>query len=52
MPWSIKKKGNKWVVYNEDTGHIKGIHKTKKGARQQQKALYANVPESWRKNRK
>jgi hypothetical protein len=31
-------------VVNPDTGKVYGIHASKKKAREQQKALYANAP--------
>lgn len=45
MPYSIKKKGDKWVVYNKESGKIMGTHKSKEKAKEQIKALYANVKE-------
>lgn len=46
MPYNVKKKGNKWIVYNPDTGKIYGTHPTRKDAEAQQKALYVNAPPS------
>lgn len=46
MPWVIKKAGSKWRVQNQDTGRVTGTFSTFQAARDQQKALYANVPES------
>lgn len=42
-PYYIEQKDGKWVVVN-DEGHVKGTFDSKEQARQQQKALYANVP--------
>lgn len=35
-----------WAVFNSDTGDVRGCHPSKKAARQQQKALYRNVPDA------
>jgi len=54
MPYSIREDdsrcpaGKKWSVVNSDTGDLKGCHPSKDSARQQQKALYANVPDAGR----
>lgn len=40
MPYSIQKKGNKFVVKNTETGDVKGTHKTKMGAKKQVRLLY------------
>lgn len=42
MPYKIRKKGDKWEVYNPDTGKVYGTHDTKSDAEDQVKALYAN----------
>jgi len=52
MPWAIRKRGNKWVVINSETGDVKGTHPNRQQAVQQMRALYANVPESRPKRRK
>ena len=44
MPYNIRKKGDKWEVYNPDTGKVYGTHDTRKAAEDQQKALYVNAP--------
>lgn len=49
MPWNIQKKNGKYLVVSQTTGRVAGAHPTEEQARQQQKALYANVPESRRK---
>lgn len=52
MPYSIKSNdsrcpaGKKWSVVNSDTNELHGCHPDKESARQQQKALYANVPDA------
>jgi hypothetical protein len=47
MPWVIRQVGpKKWRVQNQDTGRVTGTFSTLQAARDQQKALYANVPES------
>jgi hypothetical protein len=45
MPYHVKSRGSKWVVIGDD-GHVFGTHPTKVLAREQQKALYVNAPES------
>lgn len=42
-PYNVERRGDKWVVVN-DLGEVKGTHDSKEEAREQQKALYANVP--------
>lgn len=42
-PYYIKQQGSQWTVVNSN-GDVKGTFDTKDEARQQQKALYANVP--------
>jgi hypothetical protein len=51
VPWSVKKDdrcpaSKPWAVTNKDTDRLVGCHVSQDSARQQQKALYANVPES------
>jgi hypothetical protein len=52
MPWIVEKDtkacpvGKPWAVKNQQTGDLRGCHATQGEARDQQKALYANVPES------
>jgi len=46
MPYAIKKQGNKWVVYNKDSGKVMGTHDSKEKAKAQLRALYANVKEN------
>ena len=43
MPYKVRKKGDKWEVYNPDTGKVYGTHDTKEDAEAQVKALYANA---------
>lgn len=40
MPYRIEKRGNKWVVVNEDTGKVKGTHDSEEKARAQMRLLY------------
>lgn len=44
-PYYTVKKGDDWVVENSQ-GEVKGTHDTKGEARQQQEAMYANIPEA------
>lgn len=41
MPYRIEKKGEKWCVYNSDTGDKKGEHDSRMQAMKQMRALYA-----------
>lgn len=42
MPYAIRKiNDHKFEVVSEKSGKVKGTHKTRNEARQQQKALYA-----------
>ena len=47
MPYEIKKKGNKWVVYNLDTGAVKGTHDSEAKAQRQINLLRA-VEHGWK----
>lgn len=40
MPYEIKKKGNKYLTVNKDTGKVKGTHDTYKKALTQMRLLY------------
>ena len=40
MPYDIRKKGDKWVTYNKDTGDVKGTHDSREGALKQMRLLY------------
>ena len=42
MPWDVVRRGNKWVVVGRD-GKVHGTFDSKKKAREQQKAIYANA---------
>lgn len=44
-PYYVESHGGKYVVVNS-AGEVKGTHSSKGQARQQQKALYANVPDA------
>lgn len=46
MPFDIKPKGGKFVVYNTETNEEKGEHDTEEKAKAQLAALYANVPDA------
>ena len=51
MPYIVREDsrcpaGKSWAVVNEQTKDLRGCHPTKEHARQQQKALYANVPDA------
>jgi Caudovirus prohead serine protease len=51
-PYSVSRDTNAcsvpkpWAVKNSETGDLRGCHATKEGARRQQAALYANVPDA------
>ena len=47
MPYAIRKRGEKWVVLNEETLHVKGIHTTKEKA-QLQINLLRGVEHGWK----
>jgi hypothetical protein len=40
MPYTIEKRGSKFVVVNKDTGDVKGTHDTKEKAQKQMNLLY------------
>ena len=40
MPYAVRKKGNKYVTVNKDTGQVKGTHTSKKKAVSQMRLLY------------
>lgn len=44
MPWSVKRRGHKYVVVKPD-GKVVGTHSTREKALQHLRALYANVKE-------
>jgi len=48
MPYKIRKSGRKWKVVSEK-GKVKGTHSSEKDAKEQLRALYANVPDARRK---
>ncbi|KKK68670.1 hypothetical protein LCGC14_2941710 [marine sediment metagenome] len=39
MPYAIRKRGDKWVVVNKNTGHVKGTHSSKEKAEKQRRLL-------------
>jgi len=45
MPYSINPKDGQFEVVNEATGEVVGTHPTRAQALEQQRALYANVPD-------
>jgi len=46
MPYSIKPTGSDFEVVNDESGEVIGKHPTRKQALDQQRALYANVPDA------
>jgi len=40
MPYSIRKKGNKYIVLNKETGKVKGTHTSRHKAIAQMRLLY------------
>lgn len=40
MPYAVRKRGNKWVTINKDTGHVKGTHASRAKAVAQMRLLY------------
>jgi len=42
MPWSVQKKGGKFVVAKKEDGKIVGTHDTRQKAEAQVRSLYAN----------
>jgi hypothetical protein len=47
MPYAIRKRGNKWVVINKETGKVKGTHDTKEKAIRQMRLLYG-IESGWK----
>lgn len=43
MPYLIVQRDGKWVVITKETGKVHGTHDSKKKAKAQLKALYANT---------
>jgi len=39
MPYSVEKRGDKWVTINSDTGEVKGTHESKLKAVRQRRLL-------------
>lgn len=54
MPWKVVKRDKKWVVVKKYTGEpVKGgMHKTRKEAVAHMRALYANVDDVGKDNKK
>jgi hypothetical protein len=46
MPYDIHKHGSQYQVSSARTGRVLGTHPTEAAARAQQKALYANTPDT------
>lgn len=46
MPYKIVQHGDKFSVVAQNTGHVAGTHESKKKAKAQMEALYANEPEA------
>lgn len=44
MPYSVKKRGDRYCVIKDGTNESMGCHGTEGGARSQLRALYANEP--------
>ena len=40
MPYAIRKKGDKWLTVNSDTGQVHGTHDSKAKATAQLRLLY------------
>ena len=47
MPYAMRKRGEKWVVVNEDTGQVKGTHTSKTKA-QLQINLLRGIEHGWK----
>lgn len=41
MPFSIERRGDKWIVRNEETGDVKGTHDSEEKAKSQLRLLNA-----------
>jgi hypothetical protein len=48
MPYAIRKRGNKWVVINKETGKVKGTHSSREKAAAQMRLLYGIESEKWK----
>jgi hypothetical protein len=46
VPYVLEKRGNEWCVKSTTSGKTHGCHPTREQAIRQQRALYANAPES------
>ena len=55
MPYKIRKKKNKYLVVNTDTGDVRGTHSTREKATSQMRLLYGieggMIPYSKRKTK-
>lgn len=47
MPYSIRKRGNKYVVVNKNTGKVKGTHASKSKA-ESQRRLLEGIKRGWK----
>jgi hypothetical protein len=45
MPWSVRRRGSRYEVIQDDTGEVVGTHGSKERARAQQAALYSTEDE-------
>lgn len=48
MPYSVEKRGDKWVTINTETGKVKGTHDSKKKAIRQMRLLYGIESGEWK----
>jgi len=46
MPYGIYKRGDKWVLINKDTKHVKGTHESREKATRQMRLLQG-VEHGW-----
>ena len=40
MPYDKRKQGEKWIVYNSETGDVKGTHDSEEKANKQMRLLH------------
>jgi len=46
MPYAVRKRGDKWLTVNSETGEVKGTHDSKQKATAQLRLLYG-VKHGW-----
>ena len=46
MPYGIRKRGNKFVLYNRNTGDVNGTHSSRAGA-ERQRRLLEGIKHGW-----